>query len=116
MQLKVVLFPEPFGPMRPRISPSSTAKDTSLTAKKPPNFFVRPETRSIAIAARPRLSAAPRQRAKAWPFGSGITASMVLIAAGQTTFVSPLTSCITAGVERSFCPAIGVPGGKNLTP
>ena len=25
---------------------------------------------------------------------------MVLIAAGQTTFVSPLTSCITAGVER----------------
>ena len=63
MQLKIVLLPEPFGPMRPRISPSSTAKETSLTAEKPPNLFVRPETRSIAIAARPRLSAAPRQRA-----------------------------------------------------
>ena len=32
MQLKVVLLPEPFGPIRPRISPSFTSKETSLTA------------------------------------------------------------------------------------
>src|SRR5829696_8012921 len=54
MQLKVVLFPEPFGPMRPRISPSSTSNDTSLTAVKPPNFLVRPDTASIAIDSFPR--------------------------------------------------------------
>src|SRR3712207_5349924 len=51
MQLKVVLLPDPFGPMRPRISPSSTAKATSLMARKPPNLLVRPETLSIGTGA-----------------------------------------------------------------
>src|SRR5215510_9001545 len=49
MQLKVVLLPDPFGPMRPRISPSSTSNDTLLAATSAPNFFDNPETLSIAI-------------------------------------------------------------------
>ena len=40
MQLKQVVFPEPLGPMRPRISPSLTSKDTEFRAVKPPNFLV----------------------------------------------------------------------------
>ena len=44
MQLKVVLLPEPFGPIRPRISPSLTSNETFETAVKPPNVLVRPET------------------------------------------------------------------------
>ena len=36
MQLKMVVFPEPFGPMSPKISPFSTLKLTSLTAIRPP--------------------------------------------------------------------------------
>src|SRR5216683_7177761 len=39
-RLKTVLVPEPLGPMRPRISPSATSNETSLTAVKPPNLFV----------------------------------------------------------------------------
>ena len=34
---KIVLLPEPFGPIRPRNSPCSTLNDTLLTALKPPN-------------------------------------------------------------------------------
>ena len=36
MQLNSVDLPQPFGPMTPRISPSSTAKDTPSTATIPP--------------------------------------------------------------------------------
>src|SRR6202008_96047 len=46
--LKIVLLPEPFGPIRPRISPCSTLNDTLLTAVKPPNRFTRPFTSSTA--------------------------------------------------------------------
>src|SRR3954447_3099314 len=48
--LKIVLLPEPFGPIRPRISPWSTLNDTLLTAVKPPNRFTRPSTTSTAAA------------------------------------------------------------------
>ena len=51
MQLKIVLLPDPFGPMRPRISPSETSNDTSLTAVKPPKRLVSPETLNIAMQA-----------------------------------------------------------------
>src|ERR1700722_10985402 len=47
--LKIVLLPEPFGPIRPRISPRSTLNDTLLTALKPPNRLTRPSTTSTAI-------------------------------------------------------------------
>ena len=40
--LKVVLLPDPLGPIRPRISPLAKPNDTASTAVKPPNFFVRP--------------------------------------------------------------------------
>src|SRR5207244_11170242 len=42
--LKIVLLPEPFGPIRPRISPCSTRNDTFLTAVKPPKRFTNPST------------------------------------------------------------------------
>src|SRR3954451_7303481 len=48
--LKIVLLPEPFGPIRPRISPWSTLNDTLLTAVKPPNRFTRPSTTSTAAS------------------------------------------------------------------
>src|SRR6059058_438385 len=44
--LKIVLLPEPLGPIRPRISPWSTLNDTLLTAVKPPNRFTSPLTSS----------------------------------------------------------------------
>ena len=51
IRLKIVLLPEPFGPMRPRISPSASPNATSLTAVKPPKRLVSPSTSST----RPRL-------------------------------------------------------------
>ena len=50
--LKIVLLPEPFGPIRPRISPCSTSNETSLTAVKPPKRLVRPSTAQHAAHAR----------------------------------------------------------------
>src|SRR3954462_6693053 len=47
-RLKIVLLPEPFGPIRPRISPRSTLNDTLLTAVKPPKRFISPSTTSTA--------------------------------------------------------------------
>src|SRR5580698_1422792 len=47
--LKIVLLPEPLGPIRPRISPRSTLNDTLLTALKPPNCLTRPSTTSTAV-------------------------------------------------------------------
>src|SRR5215471_11523114 len=48
IRLNVVLLPEPFGPIRPRISPSRTANDTWLTARKPPKRLVSPSTASMS--------------------------------------------------------------------
>src|SRR5262245_31642168 len=42
--LKIVLLPEPLGPMSPRISPGSTANETLATAVKPPKRLVNPST------------------------------------------------------------------------
>src|SRR6266849_329725 len=47
-QLNSVVLPEPLGPISPRISPSRTSNDTPLSAVKPPNRFVSPETVSIS--------------------------------------------------------------------
>ena len=44
MQLNSVDLPEPFGPIRPRISPSRTSKETPSTARMPPNAFASPRT------------------------------------------------------------------------
>src|ERR1051325_9964847 len=49
MQLNVVLLPEPFGPISPRISPSFTSNDTLLTARSAPKRLVRRETLSMGM-------------------------------------------------------------------
>src|SRR5215475_7870744 len=70
--LKIVLLPDPFGPIRPRISPFSTLNDTLLTAVKPPKRFTRPFTTSTA-------DTPDKPQYYCWlnvvPFGSGSTAS-----------------------------------------
>src|SRR3954452_20022390 len=38
----VVVLPAPLGPRKPKMSPSSTTKERSSTAWRPPNSFVRP--------------------------------------------------------------------------
>src|SRR3954451_4580789 len=53
--LKIVLLPEPLGPIRPRISPCSTRNDTLLTAVKPPKRFTNPSTTSTPEPPLPRL-------------------------------------------------------------
>src|SRR3954452_11220076 len=60
--LKIVLLPEPFGPIRPSISPCSTLNDTLLTAVKPPNRFTRPSTTSTAVLSVGHLSPQGRGR------------------------------------------------------
>src|SRR5262249_58322055 len=45
-RLIVVVFPDPFGPMRPLISPGRIAKDRLSTATSPPNRFVKPRVSS----------------------------------------------------------------------
>src|SRR5512132_3898293 len=61
--LKIVLLPEPFGPIRPRISPFSTLNDTLLTAVKPPKRFTNPSTvstRNLRLGLLPPLLVAER--------------------------------------------------------
>src|SRR5215813_12789815 len=57
--LKIVLLPEPFGPIRPRISPFSTANDTFCTAVKPPKRLVNPSTASIYSSRGERRRSSP---------------------------------------------------------
>ena len=45
--LKIVLLPEPLGPISPRISPWVTENETLLTAVNPPKRRVSPSTVSI---------------------------------------------------------------------
>src|SRR5882762_2262509 len=54
MRLKTVVLPEPLGPMRPTISPSSIRRERSSTARRPPKSFVRPSvSRSAILRSRP---------------------------------------------------------------
>src|SRR5215831_7992509 len=50
-----VVLPEPFGPIRPRISPAETESEKSLTATSPPKVLVSLSTSSSA----PTASALP---------------------------------------------------------
>ena len=98
--LKIVLLPEPLGPIRPRISPCSTRNDTLLTAVKPPKRFTNPFTVST-----------PDTPLTYWllkvvPFGKGNTASRCAWLFGHTTYDLSSTYWITTGNERSFWPAI----------
>ena len=62
--LKIVLLPDPFGPIRPRISPFSTPNDTLLTAVKPPKRLVRPWTASKSLRGSLRRACATPVAAK----------------------------------------------------
>src|SRR5947207_5429500 len=58
--LKIVLLPEPFGPIRPRISPLSSLNEMLLTAVKPPKRLTSPATSSTRALLR-RVRRAGRQ-------------------------------------------------------
>ena len=58
-QLKRVDFPEPFGPIMPRISPSRTSNDTSSTAEIPPKRLLKLATSKTALMAGSLPDAAP---------------------------------------------------------
>src|SRR6476660_9705450 len=84
MQLKIVLLPDPFGPISPTISPSLTSNETLETAVKPPKVLVRPltdrrATRIARYSGQRRFGGPHRspawliQRAYACPAGSGST-------------------------------------------
>ena len=67
IRLSIVVLPEPFGPIRPTISPRSTSNDTSSTATRPPNALrrfaiVQRRRRSAAIAAGPASDGTPERR------------------------------------------------------
>ena len=81
--LKIVLLPEPFGPIRPRISPCSTRNDTLLTAVKPPKRFTNPSTVSTPEPPLTRLLA--YWLLNVVPFGRGSTASRCAWLFGHTT-------------------------------
>src|SRR5690242_12965593 len=59
MMLKRVVFPAPFGPMTPVISPSPTLKETSSRAVTPPKTCLTPRTSSMT-----RLGTAPAELAQ----------------------------------------------------
>src|SRR5579872_1524705 len=66
----VVVLPAPFGPIRPKISPSTTSNDTSSTATVDPYVFRQPAT--LMTGAFTRVAAATRnpQSAMSWWRGS----------------------------------------------
>src|SRR5205823_9542443 len=53
IRLKIVLLPEPFGPIKPRISPLRSSNDTRLTARNQWKLLLRDSTTSTG---RPRCS------------------------------------------------------------
>src|SRR5262249_53772199 len=77
MRLKIVLLPDPLGPIRPRISPLRSSKDTRLTAKNPSKLLLRDSTTStcrpqclIVVGHPSRFSSEEGGRANAKGFGS----------------------------------------------
>src|SRR3989449_6912281 len=102
MQLKAVVFPEPFGPMSPRISPSLTPKATALSAVKPPKRFVSPLTERIIGPQTGRTPGA------AGPAGRAPRAS------GRPARTSPPWFGKPGGDGRGFGPGSRVRGGKKL--
>src|SRR5579864_2426823 len=67
--LKIVLFPEPFGPISPRISPRASLNDTLLTAVKPPKRFTNPLT--VSTSATPLANYSHDEGALPLPLGEG---------------------------------------------
>src|SRR4051794_39288799 len=66
MQLNAVVFPAPFGPMRPTISHSLMRIDRSSSARRPPKWIERSRTSSTDMRA-PRLRFCARRVVEAEP-------------------------------------------------
>src|SRR5437870_2906647 len=49
IRLTIVLLPDPFGPIRPKISPAATERSTPSTARTPPKCFVSPLSSSTGL-------------------------------------------------------------------
>src|SRR6185503_8536542 len=123
MQLKSVVLPEPLGPMRPRISPSRTSKDTAFSAVKPPNRLVRPVTVSMGTDAGPGARGRPARPISDQPraahgeeAGSGRIGGAVDTVFGNTTSNFPSWTWNTTGKARSFWPRMALPSPRNFTP
>src|SRR5262249_31433853 len=60
--LNSVVFPDPFGPIRPAMLPRETSIEQSLSACTPPKALETPSVRSKAVMTRSWRSARPRSR------------------------------------------------------
>src|SRR5215207_1907042 len=54
IRLTIVLFPEPFGPISPKIRPGSTLRSTPSTARTPPKCLLSPLSASTDCFSPPR--------------------------------------------------------------
>ena len=75
MQLKSVVLPAPFGPIRPQMAPAATSKETSCSAVTPPNRIVNPLTASKGQERRSALSLTPAALASASSIDVSLPAS-----------------------------------------
>ena len=137
MQLNIVVLPEPFGPINPRISPSATSKDTSLSAVNPPKRLTAPDTARSGVTGcggepgRGRPALGPRwndgrgpggprpsdQRAANGEDAGRITGGLfIAMTLGHTCWKRPSMIWYTAAMARSFWPRIGCPSPWNFTP
>src|SRR6266851_3910706 len=62
IMLNKVVFPAPFGPITPRISPSSNWRSTASTAFRPPNRLERLSARRMALMAQRPRGRSPHHR------------------------------------------------------
>src|ERR1019366_5772114 len=70
--LKKVVLPEPLGPIRPRISPSFTARLSRFKATRPPKRIDRPSQASSVLIGLPwRFAPRPYRRCGPWGGPSG---------------------------------------------
>src|SRR4029077_13021325 len=108
MQLKQVVLPDPLGPIRPRISPAFTSKETAFRAVKPPNCLVSRSTvsteRGEAEARRPppRDGDLGQRAAQGDPAGRRTGGLGVAMTGGHTWRNWPSTTWYTAAIARSF--------------
>src|SRR5262245_22785645 len=100
--LKIVLLPEPLGPIRPTISPFSTPNDTRLTAVKPPKRLVRPWTASKKLGREAHCAAYGDVP------GSGRTGSRCCWLLGQTRYGLSSMYWRMTGKARSFWPDLAL--------
>src|SRR5690348_10951494 len=118
--LKMVVLPAPFGPIRPLMSPSGTAKEALLTARRPRNDLEMPRTSSSAT--RPPGKEEQRDRHERDDPQQRIDeeqvdADVALAAAGDARLVERLEHRVAGPAERGDENAGSAPqkikAGKN---